>query len=359
MLSARFRAPTRAMAPATDLDVIRASLDDTRPIEKDAIMRAARFLAWIAATATTIPALADAPIPSAARAVKTASLERVTSPSSQQRVAFRKRAAHVGDEVEQSLALEVRLSTMKRQGAEIIDKSQTTARNEQHRVMKTTHVENGMAVAVRVQYIAAARELSTPNAAQPGQVQGDPKKTPLPVAGKTYLCQRLPGPNGRLAITDEAGNIPPTDEYEIVAQHMEMVGRPNPLAEFLAGKNVQVGQTLHLPREVADKIFNLGEQFGEITRFDLTLKVVELRGGSTLAQFTASVEAAASNTSQMRMQLEGPLTIEADTCRALNLDLAGPIAMSETRGSYSNSYHVLSTGSLKTHIASQFREAKR
>jgi hypothetical protein len=192
------------------------------------------------------------------------------------------------------------------------------------------------------------------------QTPGDAaEKKPQPVAGKTYLCQRLPGKDGGLNITDEAGHIPPTDEYEIVAQQMEMVGRPNPLAEFLAGKSIAMGQTIELPRGVAGKIFNLGEQFGEVTKFELKLNDVSSTDGHARAKFVARVEAASNNASQMRMQMEGPLVVEVDTCRAVNLSLSGPIAMSETRGSYSTSYQVIGTGTLKTHIASVFRDAGR
>jgi hypothetical protein len=169
----------------------------------------------------------------------------------------------------------------------------------------------------------------------------------------------MPGDEGTLVVTDEDGHIPPMDEFEIVAQHMEMVGRPNPLAEFLAGKSVVEGQTIELPKEVAGIIFNLGEQYGEITRFALTLKKIESHAAATQAEFLAQVEAASSNASQMRLELEGPLAVEVDSSRAVKVDLSGPIAMSETRGSYSTSYQVIGTGQLKMSAASAYRDAKR
>jgi len=59
----------------------------------------------------------------------------------------------------------------------------------------------------------------------------------------------------------------------------------------------------------------------------------------------------------MRLQVEGPLIVQADSCRAVRVDLNGPIGMSETRGSYSTAYQVIGTGHLKTSISATCREA--
>jgi len=75
-----------------------------------------------------------------------------------------------------------------------------------------------------------------------------------------------------LIVTDEAGNRPTSEECDIVIAQMDMIGRPNPLAQFLAGREVKVGESFELPKDVASKVFNLGDKFGEVTRFELTLK---------------------------------------------------------------------------------------
>jgi hypothetical protein len=182
--------------------------------------------------------------------------------------------------------------------------------------------------------------------------------TPQPVQGKTYLCHREPGDDGALIVTDETGSSPPADEYEIVSQQMEMVGRPNPLAKFLSGRTVTVGEKLTLPKEVAAQIFNLSNKFGEVTQFTLTLQKAEHEGSARQAVFLASVEAASSDASQMRLQVDGPLLVQVDTCRATSIGLVGPIGMAETRGTYSTSYQVIGTGRLQLKIASEYREAQ-
>jgi len=138
---------------------------------------------------------------------------------------------------------------------------------------------------------------------------------------------------------------------------MEMVGRPNPLAQFLAGRTVAVGDTISLPKEIANSVFNLSDKFGEVARFDLKLQKLSADGAT--AVFLARVEAASNDASQMRLDVEGPIVVDIGSCRAVQTSLAGPIGMSETRGSYSTSYQVLGTGRLQMNIASAYRDARR
>jgi hypothetical protein len=210
-----------------------------------------------------------------------------------------------------------------------------------------------------VRYLRATKQLVASDIAPPEQTAAETPHATQPIAGKTYLCRRENGSEGPLVITDAAGNIPPQDEYEIVAQHMELVGRANPLGEFLAGKTVAVGETIEVPRDLAGKLFQLGDQFGDVIRFELTLEKMQMHEGAARAHFLARIEAASSGASQMRMQVEGPFVVEADTCRAVHVDLTGPIGMSESRGTYSTAYQVIGTGQLKTRIASEYRDAKR
>ena len=236
-------------------------------------------------------------------------------------------------------------------------------RNTQRRAVTTTEVLSGRTQAVLVRYTEATKQMLVGADASESAADGKALETsppvPQPVQGKAYRCRREPGDNGKLIVTDADGAIPPLDEFEIVAQGMEMVGRSNPLAEFLAGRSVAVGQTLALPREVADRLFGIGERFGEVSRFDLTLLEVRTDKGRACAVFRTSVDAASNNSSQMRMQVEGPLVIEIATCRAVRTKLSGPIAMTESRGTYSTAYQLISTGQLTIAIDAAYRDADR
>jgi hypothetical protein len=328
--------------------------------------RLAIFLTAFIALGFAAPAFAQQPQLAADGPVKQAAFDRpAASDAQQQTVRFGRQPVRIGDETEQTIALEMRLMLVMRRANELIGKNQTTVRTSQRRVMATTAIEAGRTTAVTVRYPEATKQvIGAPDAgdpAAPNAADASAQSPPLPqpVQGKTYHCLREPGENGKLIVTDEAGNRPPTEEFEIVAQQMEMVGRPNPFAQFLAGRSIAVGEKLELPKDLAKQIFNLGDKFGEVTRFTLTLQKLQLEGGANCAVFLASVDAASSNASQMRLQVEGPLVVQVDSCRAVRIGLVGPIGMSETRGSYSTAYHVIGTGRLQMTIASAFREAQR
>jgi hypothetical protein len=286
--------------------------------------------------------------------VEQATFTQPGSGNATQQVSFARQVVHVGDEVEQNLALDLRMTMAMRQANEMVGKNQTTVRTNQKRVLTTTEVENGRTIAIRVRYPVSTKQESIVEGLEPKQ----PTVTPQPVQGKTYLCRREPGEKGQLIVTDEAGNRPPTDEYEIVAQQMQMVGRANPLAQFLSGRTISVGQQIELPNAVASQIFNLGDKFGKVSRFTLTLQKVQVEQGATCAAFQANVEAVANAATQMRLEIEGPLVVDVATCRAQKISLLGPIGMSETRGSYSTAYQVIGTGKLQMSIASIYRDAK-
>jgi hypothetical protein len=287
--------------------------------------------------------------------VKQATFSRPASSDAAQQVSFARQPTRVGDEIEQNVGLELRMTMTMRQASEMVGKSQTTVRTNQKRVLTTTEVDNGRIVALRLQYPVATKQESIVE----GTETTEPTLSQQAVQGKTYICRRDGGDNGELVVTDEAGNRPPTDEYEIVVQQMQMVGRANPLAQFLDGRTIAVGEKIELPAAVASQVFNLGDKFGKVSRFTLTLKQVQTEGGVKCAMFQANVEAFTNAATQMRLEIEGPLVVDVATCRAQKINLVGPIGLSETRGSYSTAYQVIGTGKLQMSIASTYRDAKR
>ena len=314
----------------------------------------------LAAIAVALPAVAQVAPPAA---VEQAAFARDGSDAAPQSIRFDRQTPHVGDQVEQDIMLEMRLATALRKNNELSEKTELRMRNLQRRLVTTTEIVDGRTQAVLVRYPAATKQHGVGAEARksfdaPATPQTEPPAA-QPVQGKAYRCHREPGDDGKLIITDEAGLIPPLEEYEIVAQGMDMVGRANPLADFLADQTVAVGQTLTLPPEVADRLFGIHDRFGDITRFDLTLQEVRPENGAACAVFLASIDAASSDSSQMRMQVEGPLVIEIGTCRAVHTKLFGPIGMTESRGTYSTAYQLISTGQLAMTIDAQYHDTAR
>ena len=77
-----------------------------------------------------------------------------------QQVSFARQAVRVGDEVEQNLGLELRMTMTMRQANEMVGKNQTTVRTNQKRVLTTTEVDNGRTIAIRLQYPVATKQES-------------------------------------------------------------------------------------------------------------------------------------------------------------------------------------------------------
>jgi hypothetical protein len=292
------------------------------------------------------------PPDTAPQSVRQASFDRA-SKKQRQTVQFDRRLAQLGDEVEQTVSLQMRLSTSLRQGNELLEKNQTVVRSNQRRLVTTTEIARDRVTAVSVRYLEANKQITA------GETTELSSSIAQPVQGKTYHCRRDADDDAKLIVTDPDGQPPPPEECEIVEQNMEMVGRTNPLSQFLAGRTVAVGETVELPKELAGQLFNLGNRFGEVTRFELVLEKVAGNDEMPCAVFLARVEAASNDSSQMRMQVEGPLVMQTRTCRAVRLALTGPIGMSETRGSYSTAYQLLGTGQLKMSIDSAYRDATR
>jgi hypothetical protein len=319
---------------------------------------AAVLLVWIVSATIAIAQ------PTAARnapALRTAAFEQVGQPSEPPPVTFGRYSPRVGDRVEQTVWLQMRLSTSLRQGNQLVIKDNTVMRSEQHRVVTTTDVDGSRPSAVNVHYLKATRQVAqSRNGLQhgPASTPLDSSPVPQPVAGNTYHCRRGDG-NAALIVTDAQGKAPPSDEYEIVAENMETVGRVNPLADFLANRSVIVGDTLVLPQEAADRLFNLGKRFGAVKRFELTLREIITLEGAACAVFTASIEAASNDSSQMKLQVEGPLVVQVATSRAVRAELSGPLALSESRGTYSTAHQVIGTGNLTVRIASIYSAAAR
>jgi hypothetical protein len=288
--------------------------------------------------------------------IEPAAYTRSESKAPAQSVTFAQQPARVGDEVEQHLGLDLKMTMTMRQGNEVAGTRVTTVRTNQRRVLTTREVNGGRAMSIRVQYPISTKQESILEA---NDTTAHPQVVPQPVQGKSYLCRRGAEENAELVITDEQGNRPPTEEYEIVAQQMQMVGRQNPLAHFLAGRTIAVGEKVELPEGVASQLFNLGDKFGKVSKFILTLEKVQSERGDTYAVFRSTVEAMANGATQMRLEVDGPLVVDVATCRAQKMALIGPIGMSETRGSYSNAYQMIGTGKLNMSIASTYRNAKR
>ena len=261
----------------------------------------------------------------------------------QQSVQFKKLPAEIGAKLEQSVSVGMSLKTHTLQESEIVEQEKVESQRHQHRVVTAKVIEEGHVIEAEVEFLESSRSRN-------GETAADP------VVGKTYNCRRK---GEELLITTRDGALPPLLEYRVVAHAMESLGKPNPLADFLAGKTVQVGERLELPAEVAQQAIGFDDGMGEIERFELVLRSIQQAHRGPQAHFDAEIEAHGTGSSQMRLVITGEFVIDASTCRATAAHLTGPIGLSESRGSVGHKYQIQSTGKIRLDVASRLLTDQR
>ncbi|MCA9258981.1 MAG: hypothetical protein KDA61_07265 [Planctomycetales bacterium] len=244
---------------------------------------------------------------------------RASGPS----IRFQQVAVQAGDRVEQQTAVRLQLKVQIAQSGQIAHESVSDLGREQRRQIEVLEAEGREVRRARVAFLSSRNQ--TPENPQPDQLM------PQAVHGKSYLVKRK---GEQLTVTDVEGAIPPMDEYEIVVDAVQHLGKPHPLAETLLRRPIGVGETLLLPRATAEQLLGLGEQLGDVRRFALTLQRVEPGEGpqaSPQAVFVASIETVANERSPMELSLQGEVVVEIATCRALEARFQGPVGMSTTQ----------------------------
>ena len=258
---------------------------------------------------------------------------------------FARRTAHVGDQIDQELLSESSMKTSGRRENKIVEQRESVLKQRQHRTITAVEIARNRMTEADVRYIVSEREITAGTA--PSRVETDP------VAGHKYHCFR----NGtRLMVTDDQGQLPTLAEYKIVADNMNSLGEVSPLAEFLVGKTVVVGEQISVPREVADRLLALGQSLGKVESFHLKLTEIKTIGQVRCAGFQAFLEATDHNEGQMRVQLEGPFAIEIDGCRLVSSDLEGPIGVAKSVVDAGSTYHMTGTGRLRISLQSLYQD---
>ena len=268
---------------------------------------------------------------------RVAAYESLDVPRANQQITFVKQISKPGDRIDQQLEFELQLESTVRQGDQEVDKSTTHMVRRQSRTVIAETVDAGRTTAARVRFAKCDRKI-------------DDQVTEEPVVGKTYRCSRLQ--DDRLSVTRDDGALASPDEFAIVSESMQSLGRPNPLADFLAGKTVDVGDVLELPLEVGAALLGADDSLGEVSKFELTLREVDGQAG--VATFAVEMESLGSKKSQMRLMVTGELDVEIHSCRTQRLELTGPLGMATTTGSYSAARTSFVRGKLRVTMNAEY-----
>jgi len=260
-------------------------------------------------------------------------------------VHFVHRPTEVGDRTHQEIQFEVNLIVAIRQNGQTAYTSDRGSRRRQLRDISVLAVTDGRATQARVEYLVSQRSVSRPDGDASAAIQRDP------VAGKSYLVTRNAA--GELVITDLAGNRPPPPEWAIVASNMDAIGRRNPLASYFDQRTIAIGQTVSLPRKLANELLGFQPSVGKVRRFDMTLAGTREIDGQRCGVFHTRIALDSPLAAGQSLEMRGQFLLETATCRIASIALSCPLQLEETHGPAGASFQVRGTGSLQ--VAMQAR----
>ena len=264
---------------------------------------------------------------------------------------FTYRSLQNGDVTVQQVNLDLNLQISVEQAGQTIDSTKHLVNRKQ--LCRMTVLETGVVDGAPVK----TKIRLTYDSADQSQSQNDEplQEAQLPVAGKTYFAS---WENGKLLITDEQGNRPSDEEWAIVATATESLGKPNPIAKFFHGQTYQVGQELRMPPALAKDLLGFSGRLDNATLLVLTFAQAVNVNGKRCAVFDTNLDTKMTQGNTMNMQMRGRLVLEIDTCRAIQIDLAGPVKMAEAHGPADGQFSVNTAGNMKMALRANYTQQR-
>ena len=245
--------------------------------------------------------------------------------------------------------MQLALTTKITQSGQTAHESTNEMRRQQHRVIEVLEAVEGRATKVQATFPVSRRQ--SPENANPDELV-----TQL-IEGKTYFMQRS---GEQLTITDAEGSIPPQEEFKLVAESLENVGKPNPLALLLVDRHVAVGQRILVPRDMVQQLLGFDDPVGTVRRFELTLtrlEPVDEKHPAERAVFQTKIDIVPNDASPLTITLEGEMVVETETCRLASVRLTGPVQLSSIERTAGGIFQYSAGGELNLAIRSEYGRA--
>lgn len=266
----------------------------------------------------------------------------VATPSIQaQTVVFHRRSAEVGEATRHDLRCDLSLNLSIQQSGQIVQQQEQSLVRSQQRELKITRTSNGLPVEAQVHYRESSVSLQLP--------EQEAAPAPQPVSGKTYRVIRQ---GAELLITYPDGTSPAEGELQLVQQNLQTFGLPNPIAKFFDGRKVSVGETLELPADLAEELLGFAQTADNVNQFRMTLQQIRpaRAPAPSMAIFALEMRADDAADTGVSLQLNGQLAMEIETCRAVGINLRGPVKAIERHGPAEAQYEVHTDGNIQVAI---------
>jgi hypothetical protein len=268
------------------------------------------------------------------------------APAAGKVVRFYQQPTAVGDRVDQRLGVHLSLTTKITQSGQTAHESSNEMRRQQHRMLEVLEAAGGQAIKARASFPVSRRQ--SPEHANPDELAVQP------IEGKTYFMRRE---GEKILVTDQDGHIPPLEEYKLVTESLENVGKPNPLAVLLVDRHVAVGQRILVPRDLVQQLLGFDDPVGTVRRFELTLVRVDAADEDNPAEravFQSGIEIVPNDASPLTISLQGEMVVETQTCRLASVELRGPVSLSSIERTSGGIFQYSAGGELQLGIRSQY-----
>ena len=266
----------------------------------------------------------------------------VTTSISAQEIRFTKRDTRVNDTSHQTVQCHLVAERTIKLENQLVDSSKQMLLRSQDRRITILQVDRGVPRKARLSYGTSTTRVTAED--------NQDVEITQPIAGNTYLVERH---RDSLVITDEAGNRITPEEDKLLQQHLQTFGQPNPLAQFLSGKTINIGQAVAVPDSVARELLGLTGNAGKTDSLALRLVSTKRVHGVRCAVFETLLRTHAEENS-MALLMKGELVVESETCRTQSIHLQGPVALSEVRGPAEGRFVVSTSGTLNVTVETAF-----
>lgn len=263
-------------------------------------------------------------------------------------VTFRQEPAEVGDRVAQIINTSLDLTTSIKQADQLANQSTNAVKRNQNRFIEVMETDNGRIRQAHVSFPVSKISSS--------ESQNPEEEITQAVEGKSYLVTRQ---DKKLLVVDYEGNIPPLNEYEVVVTSLQTLGLPSPLAKFLLGRTIQVGERLEVPPAVAAEMMGFDANVGQVQNFEFLLQEIRLVDEQPCAVFKATIVASGDKAEPIQMRVEGEVVIQTETCRTISAKLNGPLTLTTHEQTSQGNFEYSANGQMQVAIRSHYGHAKK
>jgi hypothetical protein len=243
-----------------------------------------------------------------------------------------------GQQITQQVSVRTNATRTFEQSEQIISSSDYHIRNDQIRHITVLDANPQHSARIKVKYARAIVKVGKGLTA---------KSQPQPVAEKSYIVTRV---DGELQVTDLQGSTPPETELDIVRSNMQWVGQANPLAQFLNGRTLMLGESLQLPRHLAADLFGGTNRLGKVDRVTLTLRRIRRVRGRECGVFDAALIGESPAGDTPNVWIRGDIAVEIATCRSMDTKMDATLDAKEQRGPAGATFTVGNRGKVRIAI---------